>query len=134
LVGAEGAARLRHADRLLLVAAEHHLDLDEVLALDRAYAGCAGRALTERIGQLLGERLGYVDRLDAQHNDGRRVSPRNAQQRRPNGRHHKSDAEIADHLRALYTTRRCGCRFPPRSSSASWSCWARSAGWPPTAR
>ena len=41
LVGAERLARLRHAGRRLAVAAEDHLDLDEVLALHHAHA--AGR-------------------------------------------------------------------------------------------
>ena len=87
-----------------------------------------GGALAQRIGELLRERSGTSTgssprtatltsaRLRALH-EPRTAAPSAARM-----------GEIADALPAHYTLRmRCGCRSPPRSSSASWSCWRRSA-------
>src|SRR5262249_13232978 len=101
-VGAELVARLRHARRRLVVAVEHHLDLDEVLALHDAHAAGRCRALAQRVGERLGQRVGHVDGLDADHGDadvGRRLRAR-----RPDERAQARDyGQIATHWLALYT-------------------------------
>src|SRR6185312_16613809 len=103
LVGAERLARLRHAGRQLAVAAEDHLDLDEVLALHRAHAARRRRALAKRVGELLRQRLGDVHRLETEDGDadigrgtGARRSQDEADERRQGRR-------IAGHRRPLYT-------------------------------
>src|SRR5260370_26808856 len=102
LVGAQRLARLRHAGRCLAVAAEHHLDLDQVLALHHVYACRRGGTRAQGIGELLRQGLGNVDGLDAEHRHAHLRCRRWARQKQRQ-RHGHYGQEIATHCSALYT-------------------------------
>ena len=105
LVGAERAARLGHTGRLLAVAAEDHLELDEILARHDAgrRRSAAARWRSASVSCCASASGTSTGSMPEHRHAGRRRAACGARRRRQNRGDRGNGQSVATHCRALYT-------------------------------